>query len=63
MSFDIPLHSSIYFHEYHKKSSCFHKTNPNPNPTPELPPRKLTYFHLPWKVVEASMELDVSRWM
>ena len=46
MSFHIPLHTSIYFHEYHKTYGRFHKPNPNPNPNPklELPRRKLAYF-------------------
>ena len=45
-------------------SSCFHKTNPNPNPTLELPPWNLACFQLPhgsrwksiWKLFVAFME-------
>ena len=58
-----------YFHLLPRVSqtfSCFHKTNPyhNPNPSPklELPPWKLAYFQLEWKLMEASMEVDGSTW-
>ena len=58
---EIP-HTPTYFcllPRVSQTSSCFHKTNRNRNPNPklELPPWKLVYFQLPWKLVEASMEV------
>ena len=35
-----------------RTSSCFHKTNSNPNLKLELPPWKLAYSQLPWKQME-----------
>ena len=37
------------FRQVSQTSSCFHKTNPNPNLTLELSPWKLAYVQLPWK--------------
>ena len=54
-SFHERPHTPTHFHllpRVSQNSGCFHKTNPDPVLTLELPPWKLAYFQLPWKYTE-----------